>query len=178
VSAHRETRRMLDAFTVYCAMGKARSIDALVTRLAQDWHENAPSRASIGNWSKWHHWQQRVAAHDRGIAEQELREQQEEEAKQRAERRKERLQDQRLLRHISRETLIDPETKKPRRVSFRRADRLGEDEITPRGLEVVANTLAKVGAEERLDTGEATVRTDVTTGGQPLKMEYTISFDE
>ena len=178
MTEHRETRRMLDAFGIYSAMGKGRSLDALVLKLAREWPERAPGRTSVHNWSLWHKWQERVAAYDRGIAAQELREQQEEEAQQRAQRRTERLQDQRLLRRISRETLIDPETGKTKHVSFKRSDRIAPDEITPRGLEVVANALAKVGGEERLDTGEATSRTDVTTAGQPLKMEYVIRFDE
>jgi hypothetical protein len=61
----RETTRAADTFAEYAAMGTGRSLAKLYTYLRQTPGKPQVNLSTLEDWSRAHHWQQRVREHDR-----------------------------------------------------------------------------------------------------------------
>lgn len=160
------------AFNAYCALGHhgKRSIDLLIENWQQYGKGKPPGYRTLARWSTDYHWVRRVNEYDIEMAEMERQRQLETELADREKRRGRRLQDAELVRETCRAILYDKQGNRLREVAYDGRVRRGR--ATVRAIEVAYNGLSKAGAEERLDSGEATERTDLTTGGMPFVYEY------
>jgi hypothetical protein len=58
-----------EAFTVFCGLGPARNLPMLLAHYKADPETQAPSKATLKNWSSKSEWQARAAEHDRQVSE-------------------------------------------------------------------------------------------------------------
>jgi len=68
MTQHQETAEQAAAFEAYYAMGAGRSLAKLRQHFIDIASETQPSLRTLQNWSKWFHWQQRVAIKDKAVA--------------------------------------------------------------------------------------------------------------
>jgi hypothetical protein len=58
-----------EAFTTFCGLGPARNLPMLLAHYKADSETQAPSKATLKNWSSKSEWQARAAEHDRQVSE-------------------------------------------------------------------------------------------------------------
>ena len=67
---HEESAEQAAAFEAYYARGRDRSLEKLsqtYTKLIPD-SKKTPSLITLKNWSRWFHWQERIAIKDKAVA--------------------------------------------------------------------------------------------------------------
>jgi len=65
---HEETAEQAAAFEAYYAMGENRSLKKLHQHLTDTSPKKVVSIRSLKDWSRWFHWQERIAIKDKAVA--------------------------------------------------------------------------------------------------------------
>jgi len=163
----KESSKALSMFDLYRDMGNNRS----TAKLQQELGRPKSYKRQLDEWSRLHNWVARAKTHDQAISDAAAEADKQARIEEKEKLRTERLQDDRLIRQVAREVLVDRATRKVKRVVGTRGDRLAKDEITARMFEVAVSGLRTAGDEERKDTGEATNRLELSgPGGAPIPM--------